>query len=140
MNTKTEKGGTKMTEQEKQAAMREAFVGSGENGEIWLMDVYEHFGYVEENGMMRYEDDGFPSGQYTTHFDDGPDTLKRMLSIIDYLRTDRKIRIVIDCDPEFPVSMMRYWGTHNSKMQYCGPNNPDPEEDPDIANAEQEKR
>lgn len=101
-----------MTEQEKQAATRAAFIGSGDNGEICPVDVYKHFGYVEENCMFHYEDDGSPTGQYETMFDDGPSVLKRMLGILDELRADQKIRIVIDCDPDFPVAMMRYWGTH----------------------------
>lgn len=105
-----------MTEQEKQASTRAAFVGSGDDGEICLADVYKHFGYVEENHMFHYEDDGFPTGQYTTEFDDGPNVLRRMLSILNDLRTDRKIRIVIDCDPDFPVAMMRYWGKYQPEL------------------------
>lgn len=49
-----------MTDKGKQAATRAAVIGSGDNGEIWPLDVYEHFGY---------EDDGFPTGQYTTEYD-----------------------------------------------------------------------
>lgn len=40
-----------------------------------------------------------------------------MLSVLDKLRTDRKLRIVIDCDPEFPFAMMRFWGTYKLEIQ-----------------------
>lgn len=121
----TKKEVNTMTDKERQAAARAAVVGSGDDGEVIQRDVYKHFGYFEdyeharigEETMFRYEDDGFPSGQYTTEFDDGPNVLRRMLSILDELRTDRKIRIVIDCDPDFPVAMMRFWGTYKPEIQ-----------------------
>lgn len=119
-----------MTDKERQAAARAAFVGSGEGGDICTRDIYEHFGYVEENYMFHYEDDGFPTGQYTTRIDDPERVLERMLSIFNEIRTDRKIRVVIDIDPDFPIAMMRFWGTYRPEIQAKL----------DAANAEREKR
>lgn len=80
------------------------------------LEVYEHFKYVEENCMFHYEDDGFPTGQYMPKCH-GPETLERMLQILDDLRKDRKIRLIIDYDPDYPVAMARFWGTYLPEIQ-----------------------
>jgi len=77
-----------------------------------ILDTYEHYGYVEIDPLhCRYQDDGFPSGEYFTASEGGIDTLRRMVSVLGMLNPDKKIRAVFDYDPDYPVSMVRYWGT-----------------------------
>lgn len=97
---------------------RKEFVGSGPNGKILPLDVYKHFKYTEVwLDTFRYEDDGFPSGEYMTNSGDGVKTIDRMLQTLDQLRKDRKIRLVLDYDPDFPIAMVRFWGTYLPEIQ-----------------------
>lgn len=82
-------------------------------------DIYQHFKYFEAGfDVFRYEDDGFPSGEYTTELGpDSPKALARLTAVLDNLRKDRRIRLVIDYDPDFPVAMARFWGTYKPEIQ-----------------------
>lgn len=100
-----------MDNHEQNQEERTAIIAPNDDKDIPQQEVYAHFKYIEKDCMFHYEDDGFPTGQYMTHYD-GPGTLKRMLQILDELRLDRKIRLIIDYDPDFPIAMARFWGTY----------------------------
>lgn len=81
------------------------------------LEIYRHYGYTEvDPDTWVYTDGGFPSGEYFTE-NSGPDTLERLGMVLASLRKDKRIRVVIDYDPDYEVAMTRYWGQLTSSSQ-----------------------